>query len=147
MSQDINRWLMDLSASPRSRFWKVAFNELTPPERVFVAVWELEAEVNNGGFKQYYQNTSGDNACHAVAALLAIRADRAADIVKRANAVFGGEGPSPDEGIRLSDVGMLSIAAQNTLSALDSEFMTYPDNLTDLLYRYVQTHKDDIAGS
>lgn len=35
---------------------------LSPAERVFLCVWNLEAEVNNGGFGQFFANSAGDNA-------------------------------------------------------------------------------------
>lgn len=39
-------------------------------------MWELEAEVNNGGFIRFYSNSTGDRARETAAALRAIGADR-----------------------------------------------------------------------
>jgi hypothetical protein len=63
---------------------------------VFVCVWELEADVNNGGFDQYYFNSSGDLAGDAVESLNAIGAKNTADVVRQANALFGAGGPAVD---------------------------------------------------
>jgi hypothetical protein len=70
----------------------VGVSGLTPAERVFLCVWNLEAEVNNGGFEQFYINSAGDNAVETPAALRGIGAARAAAIAERANDVFGPPG-------------------------------------------------------
>src|ERR1041385_8223768 len=50
---EINRRLVRLAESPNIRFWRVAYDQLSLPERVFGLIWEFESEVNNGGFLQY----------------------------------------------------------------------------------------------
>src|SRR5689334_24380735 len=45
----MNRRLIRLAESPDIRFWRVDYDQLSAPERVFGAIWELESEVNNGG--------------------------------------------------------------------------------------------------
>jgi hypothetical protein len=47
--REMNRRLIKLSESSTSRFWRLDYGDLSPPERVFLLVWELESEVNNGG--------------------------------------------------------------------------------------------------
>ena len=47
----------------------VGVKALSPGERVFLYVWNLEAEVNNGGFEQFYLNSAGDNAIETPVAL------------------------------------------------------------------------------
>lgn len=76
------------------RLWPIAnerFSDLSASERVFILVWEVEAEVNNGGFNQFFLNTAGDRASATAAALRTIGAERTASIVDRANSswVFG----------------------------------------------------------
>lgn len=46
---------------------------------------ELHDEVFNGGFNQYYYNTDADRAEQALSTFTLLGADRAADVVKRAN--------------------------------------------------------------
>src|SRR5215472_12379335 len=67
--REMNRRLIKLSESPTSRFWRLDYKDLSAPERVFLVIWELESEVNNGGFQQYFHNSSGALAPHAVDAL------------------------------------------------------------------------------
>jgi hypothetical protein len=46
---DSNAWLIDLSERSATRFFGTPFAQLAVPEQVFVTVWTLEADVNNGG--------------------------------------------------------------------------------------------------
>lgn len=59
---------------------------LTERELVGVGVWTLDAEINNGGFLQYYFNSQGRLARHTVNALRAIGADDTASALEAANA-------------------------------------------------------------
>jgi len=85
---DKNTYLIGLAESPQARFWRLDFQDLTPAEQVFRAIWELEGQVNNGGFEQYFTNCSGDLAWFAPTALEKIRASKMAVIVQHACAVF-----------------------------------------------------------
>lgn len=66
------RRLIALSESPDARFWRVDYHQLSPPERVFRAIWELEGEANNGGLDQYFFNSSGSLVPDVVDALKTI---------------------------------------------------------------------------
>lgn len=48
------------------------------------ATWELEAEVNNGGFDQYFFNTGGEFALEAIEGFKKMGADKMARLVKKA---------------------------------------------------------------
>ena len=48
---------------------RVGFDGLSHAERVVACLTELEMEVNNGGFDQYYWNAPGDHTLETVAAL------------------------------------------------------------------------------
>jgi hypothetical protein len=87
--------LFKISDRVFDRYFKLGYDKLSPPEKVFVCVWDLEAQVNNGGFHQYYFNSSGDHALDTVDALAAIGAKYTAGLVKQANALFGAAGPCP----------------------------------------------------
>ena len=59
------------------------FDELGVVDKILVAIWGVEAEVNNGGFSQFYINSAGDNALETPAALREIGAERIAGVVLR----------------------------------------------------------------
>jgi hypothetical protein len=85
--------LSDAFEAACRRHRDVAFEDLAEVDRVLVSIWALEGDVNNGGFHQYYFNTSGDTAYYAPIALRTIGARAMADVVDRANSVFGPSGP------------------------------------------------------
>lgn len=62
---------------------------LSPGRRAVVLLDTLEAEVNNGGFEQYYGNSSGDGAVLAPDSLRLLGLEELAALVERANGVFG----------------------------------------------------------
>jgi hypothetical protein len=56
---EMNHRLVKFSESPNIRFWRVDYDQLSFEERAFGLIWELESEVNNGGFHQYFWNSTG----------------------------------------------------------------------------------------
>lgn len=76
--------------------------------------WIVEAEVNNGGFNQYYYNTDGRFASEAVAAFEYFGAKEHAALMREANAVRAAEaklGPLDDKFYGLAeDLSQLRIA-------------------------------------
>jgi|SRR5882672_8328576 len=139
---DKNGFLIDLSESPRSEFGKVPFAQQSEPQRVFSCLWAIESEVNNGGFLQYFENDSGETAEFAPWALRTIGAIKMAAIAQDALSVFLPEKPAPDTDARRDQLEHLPPEAGEALERLDTAFMAYPDNLTDLLYEFVRSHPD-----
>jgi len=138
---EMNRRLLTLAESPRARFWRVEFDALSVPESVFRAVWELEAEVNNGGFHQYLFNSSGKLARFALSALRAVGAAQTASILELAISVIGADVQWSDDAARQERLVALPDEAVEELKDLDHAFFGYPDNLTALLYNYVCAHR------
>jgi hypothetical protein len=116
------------------------FASLTPAEQVFSCVWTLEAEINNGGFEQFYLNSSGDIAAQVPGALRAINAAHTASLVERANAVFGDDGPPADREVRTGLVEELDEPMLGRFAELDTAFLEYKDNLSALLAAYMQAN-------
>lgn len=141
---EMNRRLVNLAGSPTSRIWRVDYGALSPPERVFRSVWELEADVNNGGFLQYLSNSTGGLAPCAAGALRAIGATTMSEIVEQAVAAVGRDISWLDNGAREAALAALAPEAEAKLDEFDKAFYAYPDNLTTLLYRYVSEHRDEI---
>jgi|SRR5450631_1165702 len=140
-----NGILIDLSESEKTRFGKEDFAFQSPPQKVFSALWAVESEVNNGGFSQYFSNSSAESAPFVVEALETIGAPKTADICKQAiAAAFPAGLPSTPETI-------CSVAADfpdeilEKLEPLDQEFIAYPHNLTDLLFAYVFEHPEEFG--
>ena len=143
---EMNRRLIALAERPGLRCWRIDYAALAPPEQVFRSVWEFEAEVNNGGFEQYFWNDSGQLAPHAAAALRAIGAAQMAAIVEEAVAALGKDFPWLEDDERQARVTDLPDGTRETLEALEQRFFSYPDDLTALLYAYVARHRDAIGA-
>ena len=137
---DKNAFLIELSESERTDFGRVDFETQNEVQRVFSAIWELESQVNNGGFDQYFRNSDSDIIAHAPTALRAIGASSCAGIVERAIEVISPL-QTTQEG-RYGALDELGDEAQDRLAALDSEFYKYPDNLTELLFGFVSRHPE-----
>lgn len=139
-----NSELCDLADRAFELIWEKPFEQLTKPEQVFIAIWGLEADVNNGGFDQYYFNSAGDTAWFAPAALTMIGAHKAASIVQRANDLFPSGAPSPQRESRWEQLDRVDSAM---FDALDREFYSYPDDLAELLHTYVLANIENVAGA
>lgn len=118
---------------------EVGFDALPKRDRVLIAIWALEGDVNNGGFDQYYFNSSGDTAFFAATALELIGATRAATIVRRANAHFGSDGPPRDRDMRGHRLAELTADNDELFEECDGAFYEYPDDIATLLAGYLST--------
>lgn len=140
-----NGILISLSESKSTKFGKEDFALQSLPQKVFSAIWAVESEVNNGGFSQYFSNSSAESASFVVEALETIGAPRTADICKRAIAA------AFPAGLPRATATIRSVAADfpdetlEKLEPLDQEFFAYPHSLTDLLFAYVTAHPEEFG--
>lgn len=145
MSPTKNHILIGLSESPHTKFGKEDFASQSVPQKVFSALWEVESEVNNGGFAQYFANDSAESAHFVVDALRMVGAPKTAGICKSAiAAAFPAGLPESEEAIR-SAAADFSDEVLEKLEPLDQEFFSYPHNLTDLLFAYVSRHPEEFG--
>ena len=119
------------------------FAGLSEAEQTVYCIDGLERDVNNGGFSQFYLNSSGDQAVETVAALERIGATRMAALVRDANAAFGPSGPARDRDERGTQLLALGDAADAHWQALSAKFWDYPDDLTALVRAYVSAHRGE----
>ena len=95
--------------------------------------WGVEAEVNNGGFNQYYWNPSGQLAGQAVDAFKFFSAHKHAELMREANKIHAAE----KESIRkLKDKGTSEAFSESydvtKLGPLDDRFYKIDENLSAL---------------
>lgn len=126
-----------------TRFAQLGFAGLTTAEQTFLCVWSLKGEVDNGGFDQFFFNSSGDYACHTPDALRRIHADEVALIVERGLGLFPDSRPAEDRDIRIEQLDGLSEAAKEQLSDLDSDFGRESESLDRLLSEYVEQYQSE----
>jgi hypothetical protein len=114
--------LFKVSEAVWAREARHGIDGLTDPEKVFLRVWNLEAEVNNGGFAQYFANSAGDHAAGTPEALRSVGAPEMAALVERAMAPFGPSGPPADRDARATAIEALPAPAHELWDQLDDQF-------------------------
>jgi hypothetical protein len=117
----------------------------TPAQRAFALVWELEAEVNNGGFHQYFFNSSGTHGPDVAALLDTIGASHCAELARQATRLAGPDFPWSDIAGRRHALRAAPSELEAELDALDAAFYAYPDDLAALLTSHVIRHRADFA--
>jgi hypothetical protein len=106
------------------------FASLSRAERQYFAVGLLEGEVYNGGFHQYFFNSSGDSYLYAIEGLEAIGALQALQLLRKAKQiVFGFAEPPQSTGRRRALLHSVENACEVRLASLDSLFRKDPDSL------------------
>jgi hypothetical protein len=136
--------IIELSYGISDKIHRTGFGSLSLPERVLHHVYWLESEINNGGFEQYFINSSGDYALDTPSALDEIGAYETAKIVKQAIDIFpGGEPPLVRED-RIKKIDSMDESTRDKYSELDLEFLKYPEPLEELQVQYMIAKKNQI---
>jgi len=143
--------------SPADRFWHslvhrvhdtpAGFSGLTPPEQTYFAVCLLEGEVYNGGFDQYFSNSSADYYSQAVDGLVELGAVHSLKLLRAAkDALFGANPVPPTQSDRIavfpgmSDAHVAPPDWSKRLDDLDRRFCEDPDRLGERLDRFAEKH-------
>ena len=113
------------------------FETLPPRDQILITIWGLEADVNNGGFDQFYFNSYGDLALFAPVALDQIGAPAMAALVREANSYFGDDGPPRDRDLRQKRLLALTEKHDDLFGQLDERFFEYPDDIAGLLAAFL----------
>jgi HPt (histidine-containing phosphotransfer) domain-containing protein len=146
MSKSKSDFLADLSQSSRSDCGRVNFNRQLFPQKVFSAIWDLESEVNNGGFCQYFVNNSSETAHFILEALKSVGAPRMVAICSKAfDAAFPNGLPSSPNEIQVAAKSGFSKEVKDKLQILDLEFFQYPDDLVELVFEFVKQHPSEFG--
>ena len=118
---------------------------LSDAERTVYVVYTLECEVNNGGFAQYFFNSSGNLGNELCAAFEKIGATKNAEICAKATAVFGDNYPtdrSKRQDIMMADE---NVHFGDIWSECDNEFFGYPEDTSDMMYNFIIDNKKDFT--
>jgi hypothetical protein len=118
------------------------YDKLTEPQKQFYLNQNLEREVNNGGFSQYFTNSSGDNTHETISSLKAIAAYKTADILQKAIDQFPDKTVPKGRNERVEIVEQIEEVANKVWDELDQTFFKYEDNLNLLNIGFVRKHKD-----
>ena len=100
--------------------------KLKPDERCIYLISELESEVNNGGFDQYFLNSSGKYAVETIGCLKQINAKYTADLLQQAY-----------DTLKLAKTEEDIPVIEEKLNALDDLFYEYKEDLEALQLAYL----------
>lgn len=113
--------------------------KLTDQEKTTYLCQELEAAVNNGGFSQFFFNSSGNFAMDTLYSLKSIGAMKTYELLNRAISLFPDHIIPKDKAEREN---LLDEIDEEILNELDSAFYNYEDNLLELNYNFIMAQKD-----
>jgi hypothetical protein len=117
--------------------------KLTEAQKVFYLNQNLEREVNNGGFHQYFYNSSGNFAHETVDALKKIGADKTASILQNSIEKFPDKNVPKDRDERISLLGQIEKSLENIWADNDEAFFKCEDDLNALNLAFIEKNKKD----
>jgi len=140
----ISQKISELGGRRDEDLWRLHFESLSPPDQVFLAIWELRSEIYNGGFWQYFINFSGFRVPFISKALAAVGAEQVLAVVEAAIEALGKDIPWADETKRHRIIVGLAKPIRQRLYDLDRQFNKQIDELDALLYFYLSKHRGEI---
>jgi len=117
-----------------------AKSELSRSEYIVLAVEGLEREVNNGGFSQFFTNSTWNYVPFIVEALTAINCPSTASITNQA--IISLKLPSEISEDAIHNALMEEV--EEALNEYDEQFYTYPDPIAERLFDYIAAHVNEI---
>lgn len=108
-------------------------------------IWTLEAEVNNGGYNQFYSNPSGQFYKHLPEALRLVGATKFADLTERANKTFEKENEKITKHQDGTIEGFSKSYDDNPLNDFDTEFydLSQTENLQQIQIDFIRKNKKE----
>jgi uncharacterized protein DUF4375/HEAT repeat protein len=110
----------------RERLWntmeKRGTDGLSVPQHHYYTVFILDAEVKNGGFKQYFFNSSGDNWRVALQGLEEMGFRERLAVFREVLSRFGKDGPSEHRGQRMHRLAKLVKEKETIFSDLETRY-------------------------
>ena len=140
-----NEILIAVSEGVQRKINASGIDGLTQAERVFHYVYLLEAEVNNGGFDQYFFNSAGNHTQEVIGALEEIGANYTAQLVRDAIGVFPGGTAPRDRNQRQEILLEMGQAESELLNQVDSKFYEYRDDLSALMIAFVKQCREQFG--
>lgn len=129
---DLDTYLCELSS------YGDELEKLTGPQKTFYFNQYLEKEVNNGGFNQYFYNSSGSFANQTIISLREINAIKTANILQSAIDQFPNSTVPEDRSERQEILKKIEDKAGEVWEELDQRFLEYQDNLYDLNIAFIK---------
>ncbi|MGE0455934.1 MAG: DUF4375 domain-containing protein [Vicinamibacteria bacterium] len=117
---------------------------LSTQERFVLAVEALEREVNNGGYSQFFVNSSNEFVDVIVAALHAIGCPRVAGITQAAIAALGVVGElTPEKAESRASAAIVGESGDlhDALESCDAQFYSNEEPIADRLFAWIKENR------
>ena len=121
--------------------WGDAMESLSQPQKNFYFNQNLEREINNGGFNQYFHNSTGEFAHETIVSLDGIGANKTSVILQQAINQFPGSNVPKERDERQEILQQIEAIANIVWEELDQKFYTYEDNLNELNIKYIKQNR------
>ena len=106
-------------------------------------IYEMEGEVNNGGFEQYLFNSSGNNANQLIPALETVGSEQMLEVARAAMVLWPESKIPEDIEVRREQIIALPEKITQELDRLDSTFYTLREPLYELVYDYIDGNRSE----
>ena len=121
---------------------RVGENKLTFVERIILAIEALEREVNNGGYGQFFVNSSREYAPIIVDALRRIGCPKTAEITQKALRIVQ-HAPMTDDEIE-NGTWEENEERQDAFGECDSIYFERPENIEESLFAFIKANRAKI---
>jgi len=118
------------------RWREVVFSDLLASEQNYIFIWAMRAEVNNGGFATYFDNSSGDHALQTKAALAFIGSKHVYAILSDAIQLLETAGGYTTN--RRARWEITRNLAEDAFTELNSRFYDTSEDVAGLAFRIVE---------
>lgn len=143
-SRDINNSIIELDNYICELCeWGKETDKLSAPQMTFYLNQNLEREVNNGGFHQYFWNSTGDFAIETVTSLHSVGATKAAELLLKAIDRFPGKTVPGNIVQRQHLLEQIETKIADAWQDLDDAFYEYEEDLNALNLEYVKSHRNE----
>jgi hypothetical protein len=148
-AKELTEKLDAIFAHVRQAFWDVSdrtpadiervLARMTKGQRVMLAVEQLEMEVYNGGFDQYFFNSASGLAREALEGLKLLRVDAFTSLLERAIAFYP-EGDVPRDRKVRQRLLLGDVRDRLEKAKLDTQWYKVQEDLSKALFAYVDAH-------
>jgi hypothetical protein len=111
---------------------------LSPEERIVPAIEALESEVNNGGYAQFFINSSREYAPMIVEALTRIGCPRTAEITQNAIDALH----LPTLSVEAIEAAIAKDESGDELNACDALYFKAEEDIAGKLFAFIKANKD-----
>jgi len=142
-SHRVDSLVLAMEAALEQRIERDGPGTIVPEERVILAVEALEREVNNGGYDQFFRNSSRQYAGEIESALEAIGCSQQAVISARAIKALGIMGRLTEDALERAVEDGGEALAEN-LQACDNDFYAATEDIVGQLFAFAKTNRSRI---